>query len=298
MKIVMLGHSGAGKTTYLSLMYAEMQVGIGGFQVRAKDSGQHSQLLADARAIRSSRYPPITNRRASYDLALRYNGAEVLPFTWRDHRGGAATGRTSDGEDVGQLHQDLLQSDAIVMFLDGYALVHEPAAAKNASRLSAHVLRAMRDRPEVPTPLVIAVTKSDLIDIDDDKVSEKVFAPVEGLAKAIAATKHIFGTIIPVACGPAPLNVVVPVLWSLRFGLIGMLVRLSTELESSVKAANSAASLDTLADRVGSWWRGERSYATIAQNYRQAALRAQRQIQPLVKPAEGLEQMLKDIQYF
>lgn len=298
MKIVMLGHSGAGKTTYLSLMYAEMQVGIGGFQVRAKDSGQHSQLLADARAIRSSRYPPITNRRASYDLALRYNGAEVLPFTWRDHRGGAATGRTSDGEDVGQLHQDLLQSDAIVMFLDGYALVHEPAAAKNASRLSAHVLRAMRDRPEVPTPLVIAVTKSDLIDIDDDKVSEKVFAPVEGLAKAIAATKHIFGTIIPVACGPAPLNVVVPVLWSLRFGLIGMLVRLSTELESSVKAANSAASLDTLADRVGSWWRGERSYATIAENYRQAALRAQRQIQPLIKPAEGLEQMLKDIQYF
>jgi hypothetical protein len=297
-KIVMLGHSGAGKTTYLSLMYAEMQVGIGGFQVRAKDSGQHSQLLADARAIRSSRYPPITNRRASYDLALRYNGAEVLPFTWRDHRGGAATGRTSDGEDVGQLHQDLLQSDAIVMFLDGYALVHEPAAAKNASRLSAHVLRAMRDRPEVPTPLVIAVTKSDLIDIDDDKVSEKVFAPVEGLAKAIAATKHIFGTIIPVACGPAPLNVVVPVLWSLRFGLIGMLVRLSTELESSVKAANSAASLDTLADRVGSWWRGERSYATIAENYRQAALRAQRQIQPLIKPAEGLEQMLKDIQYF
>jgi hypothetical protein len=294
----MLGHSGAGKTTYLSLMYAEMQVGIGGFQVRAKDSGQHSQLLADARAIRSSRYPPITNRRASYDLALRYNGAEVLPFTWRDHRGGAATGRTSDGEDVGQLHQDLLQSDAIVMFLDGYALVHEPAAAKNASRLSAHVLRAMRDRPEVPTPLVIAVTKSDLIDIDDDKVSEKVFAPVEGLAKAIAATKHIFGTIIPVACGPAPLNVVVPVLWSLRFGLIGMLVRLSTELESSVKAANSAASLDTLADRVGSWWRGERSYATIAENYRQAALRAQRQIQPLIKPAEGLEQMLKDIQYF
>ena len=31
MKIVMLGHSGAGKTTYLSLMYAEMLDGIAGF---------------------------------------------------------------------------------------------------------------------------------------------------------------------------------------------------------------------------------------------------------------------------
>jgi hypothetical protein len=199
---------------------------------------------------------------------------------------------------VAQLHQDLLQSDAIVLFVDGHALVREPTAARNARRLSSHVLRAMRDRPLVPTPLVIAVTKSDLIDIDDEKVGEQVFAPVEELAKAVAGTKHIFGTVIPVACGPAPMNVVVPVLWSLRFGLNGMLIRLGTEVESSVKAANAAARRDTLLDRVGSWWRGESSYATIAQNYRQAALRAQQQIRPLVKPAEGLEQMLKDVRYF
>ncbi len=298
MKIVMLGHSGAGKTTYLSLMYAEMQGGIGGFQVRAKNSSQHSQLLADARAIRSSRYPPATNRRGSYDLALSYNGSDVLPFTWRDHRGGAATGRKSDSEDVGQLHQDLLESDAIVMFLDGHALVHEPGAARNASKLSSHVLRAMRDRPEVPTPLVIAVTKSDLIDVDDDKVGEKVFAPVAELARAVAATRHIVGTLIPVACGPSPMNVVVPVLWSLRFGLLGMLVRLNAQVESSVQAANEAASRDTFWDRLVSPLLGESSYATIAQNHRQVAQRAHRQLQPLIKPAEGLEEMLKGIKYF
>jgi len=297
-KIVMLGHSGAGKTTYLSLMYAEMQDGIGGFQVRAKNGSQHSQLLADARAIRSSRYPPLTNHRASYDLALSYNGSEVLPFTWRDHRGGAASGRTSDAEDVGQLHQDLLESDAIVMFIDGHALVNDPGAARNASRLSSHVLRAMRDRPEVSTPLVIAVTKCDLIDISDEKVTEKVFAPVAELAKAVAATRHIVGTLIPVACGPSSMNVVVPVLWSLRFGLIGMLVRLSTQVESSVQAANAAASRVTFVDRLVSWWRDQPSYATMAENHRQVALRARRQLQPLIKPAEGLEEMLKDIQYF
>lgn len=298
MKIVMLGHSGAGKTTYLSLMYAEMQDGIAGFQVHAKNSGQHSQLLADARAIRSSRYPPATNRRASYDLVLSYNTSEVLPFTWRDHRGGAASGRTSEAEDVGQLHRDLLESDAIVMFLDGHALVHEPGATRNASKLSSHVLRAMRDRPEIPTPLVVAVTKSDLIDVNDDKVGEKVFAPVAELLKAVAASQHIVGTLIPVACGPYPMNVVVPVLWSLRFGLLGMLVRLSADIESSVQAANAAARQDTLVDRVVSWWRDEASYATIAQNHRQAALRSYQQLQHLVKPAEGLDEMLKDIQYF
>jgi hypothetical protein len=297
-KIVMLGHSGAGKTTYLSLMYAEMQDGIGGFQVRARDSSQHSQLLADARAIRISRYPPATNRRASYDLVLSYNRSEVLPFTWRDHRGGAASGRTSDAEDVGQLHQDLRESDGIVMFIDGHALVSDPGAAKNASRLSSHVLRAMRDRPQVSTPLVIAVTKSDLIDVNDHKVGEKVFAPVAELVNAIAATRHIVGIFIPVACGPAPMNVVVPVLWSLRFGLWGMLVRLTAEVDSSVQAANAAGRQDTLAHRLAVWWRGGTSYAAVAANHRQAALRAQRQLQPLIRPAEGLEEMLKDIRYF
>ena len=39
MKIVMLGHSGAGKTTYLSLMYAEMHEGVAGFRVRATTTG-------------------------------------------------------------------------------------------------------------------------------------------------------------------------------------------------------------------------------------------------------------------
>jgi hypothetical protein len=294
----MLGHSGAGKTTYLSLMYAEMQEAIGGFQVSAKNDSQHRQLLADARAIRASRYPPATNRRASYDLMLRYNGSQVLPFTWRDHRGGAASGRTTDADDVSQLHQDLLESDAIVMFLDGYALLNERMAARNASRLSSHVLRAMRDRPPVPTPLLIAVTKSDLIDVEDEKVLEKIFEPVTELVKAVAATRHIVGTIVPVACGPFPVNVAVPVLWSLRFGLFGLLVRLRGEIESSVLAANAAASRDTLADRLVSWWRDEASYASIAANHRQAALRAHSQLEPLVKPAEGLQEMLKDISYF
>src|SRR5262249_29144768 len=141
-------------------------------------------------------------------------------------RGGAAAGRTSDAADVGQLHQDLLESDAIIIFLDGHALVNGPGSAKNASRLSSHVLRAMRDRPEIPTPLVIAVTKSDLIDVSDDKVAEKLFEPVAELVRAVAATRHIVGTLIPVACGPCSMNVAVPVLWSLRFGLLGMLIRL------------------------------------------------------------------------
>jgi len=294
----MLGHSGAGKTTYVSLMYAEMQQGVAGFRVQANDHGHHEQLLRDARQIRASRYPPATRQRASYDLTLSYNGSQVLPFTWRDHRGGAASGRSTDAADVAQLTADLKEADGIVVFVDGAAVSRDHAASRMAARLSSHVLRAMHERAEVLTPLVIAATKADLIDLDDEKVTGAIFAPFEELAKAVAETRHIVGTIIPVSCGPSPLNVVVPVLWSLRFGVTGMAMRLNAKVEASASAMTSAAAKDTLTDRIVSWWRDEPSWASIAEDHRKAGLRALQQLQVLIPPAEGLEALLEGIHYF
>lgn len=294
----MLGHSGAGKTTYLSLMYAEMQEGIAEFRVQANDGQHHKQLLHDARQIRASRYPPATRQRASYDLTLSYRGRPVLPFTWRDHRGGAASGRSTDGADVAQLTADLKAADGIVIFIDGAAVSRNHAASRMAGRLSSHVLRAMHERPEVLTPLVIAVTKADLIDLDDEKVTEAIFTPFEELVRAAAATQHIVGTIIAVSCGPSPLNVVVPVLWCLRFGVVGMAMRLNAEVEASASAMASAAARDTLTNRIASWWRDERSWAGIAEDHRRTGLRALQQLKVLIPPVEGLETLLKDIHYF
>ena len=127
-------------------MYAKMHEGVEGFHVHASDDAHHRQLMADAKAIRAGTYPAVTHRRACYDLALSYNGSEVMPFSWRDHRGGAASGRTSDAEDVAELNQDLLDSDAIVMFVDGAELVSEPSAGRMTGRLSSHILRALRSR--------------------------------------------------------------------------------------------------------------------------------------------------------
>ena len=298
MKIAMLGNSGAGKTTYLSLMYEQMVDGIAGFEVRAVDSGHHSQLIKDARSIRSSRYPPPTNRRASYDLTLNYDGRGVLPFTWRDHRGGAASGRTSDGDDVAQLTADLSESDGIVMFIDGHALVTDSRTSRQAGRLSGHVLRAMRGRPEVLTPLVIAITKCDLIDIDDEKTQAAIIEPIDQLVNAVAATKHIVGTVIPVSCGPNPVNVAVPVLWSLRFGVIGMAMRLNDSFEESASAARRAAAKDTLLDRLGSWLTQEDSWNAIAERHRRDARQAARELEALIAPVEGLDELLKDIDGF
>ncbi len=298
MKIVMLGHSGAGKTTYLALMYFEMQEDIGGFRVRAKDPQHHQQLLQDAQAIRVSRYPAPTHQRASYDLALSYNGSEVLPFTWRDHRGGAASGRTSDEQDVAALHQDLLESDAIVVFVDGAELATNARAARMVGRLNGHVLRALRAREDVLTPLVVAVTKCDLIDLENTRVVDAIFAPFMELTSAVTASEHIHGMLLPISCGPSPMNVIIPVLWSLRFGVVGMVMRLAATVEQEKNAAAVAASRDTFGDRVSSWFKNEPTWASIAAHHWRAAEAAYQEFKVLVPPAERLDDLLSDVESF
>lgn len=299
MKIVMLGASGAGKTTYVSLMYAAMQREVGGFRVFTANAVQHRQLLADAGAILNGHYPERTHQRVSYDLSFSFGGAEVLPFTWHDHRGGAASGRTTESQDVALLHQDLQESDAIVVFIDGEKLASGgPRAARNVGRLTGHVLRALREREKVLTPLVIAVTKCDLIDLDDKKVFETILSPMTELMEAVAATQHIHGTVLPLCCGPSPVNVTVPVLWSLRFGVIGQAMRLAADAEDSHAAAVAASGRDTLGDRIRSWWRDEPSWASIAESRRRTAQEAWRQFQKLVGPAERLDELLGGVSSF
>jgi Double-GTPase 2 len=297
-KIVMLGYSGAGKTTYVSLMYAEMQEGVCGFRVRANDGAHHRQLMADAKAIRGGTYPAATHRRTSYDLVLSYNGSEVMPFSWRDHRGGAISGRTSDGQDVAELNQDLLDSDAIVMFIDGAELVNDPRAARMVGHLSSHILRALHSREELLIPLVIATTKCDLIDLGDARVRSALDAPLQELVSAIRASRHIQGTVMRISCGTSPVNVIQPVLFTLRFGVIGMGMRLAAAAQYYGEAAQAAASRDTMRDRITARRRRAQNSGSLAAQFRLNAERAYQDLLVLIPPAEGLDKLLQDVESF
>jgi hypothetical protein len=294
----MLGNSGAGKTTYLSLMYAEMSEGVAGFQVRARSDAHHQVLMKDARGIRTGVYPAVTHRRASYDLALRYNGTEVLPFSWQDHRGGAASGRTSDADDVAELHRDLLDSDAILMFADGSELVSSPRAAKAFGRLSGPVLRALNARGQVPTPVVIVVTKCDLVNLRDPKVLEAVRAPLRELIGAIRDSKHIHGTVQLVSCGPSPSNVIYPALWSLRWGVLGMRERLDLVARRHSAAAKAAAKKNTLINRLAARFWGVPTNGDIALEERLYAQQAYQKLDALIQPVQGLDKLLADVSSF
>ncbi|MET9402462.1 hypothetical protein [Kitasatospora sp. NPDC002965] len=295
MDIVMLGHHAAGKTSYLSLMYAAMCDGVEGMTLSTADATAHRVLTSGARDILSGRYPRPSDRPRAYDFVLRHDGADVFPFRWKDHRGGALTEHRSDSRQAADLHDDLVAADGIVLFVDALRLDIDPEAAEAVRRLTVRVHQALADREETLTPLVIALTKADLVDLGADDAEDRFVGPFRPLIEAVAETRHIQGAFIPLVCGPEPENVALPVLWTLRFGIVGRAMRLSASIDSLMASAQLADQRDTLWDRVSSWWDDVPSWAALRDRDRALAAAELARLKPLVEPAERLGELLEDI---
>ncbi|WP_328914950.1 MULTISPECIES: TRAFAC clade GTPase domain-containing protein [unclassified Streptomyces] len=298
MDIVMLGHSAAGKTTYVSLMYAAMREGVEGLSLRAEDPYAHRSLMRAAEAVLRGHYPPASDQRAVFDLVLQHNGRDVFPFRWRDYRGGTLLERAGTSPQAAQLHEDLTQAQGIILFADAPRLLNHASAAGEVRRMTVHVLRALQARGEALTPVVLTLTKCDLVDMDDEGVLARLIEPFQQLIDGIAATEHLFGALVPVSCGPSPVNVAVPVLWSLHFGVVGRAMQLRASADERFTAARQAAAKDTLGDRISSWWKSEPSWAAISARHQLEAQAELARLEPLAEPAERLGSLLEDVASF
>ena len=56
MKIVMLGHNGVGKSTYMASVYGAMQERPFDLRLKVKGSGEHKRLLDEASKLRGGIY--------------------------------------------------------------------------------------------------------------------------------------------------------------------------------------------------------------------------------------------------
>jgi hypothetical protein len=94
------------------------------------------------------------------------------------------------------------------------------------------------------------------------------------------------------------MNVILPVLWLMRFGVIGMGMRLAATAQSLSEAAQAAAKMDTMGDRIAAWWRGAQNSASLAEQLRLNAERAYQDFLVLVPPVEGLDKLLTGVESF
>lgn len=292
MKVVMLGHSGVGKTTYMASMYGEMQTPVNELGLRAERRADHDQLLLMHASLASGRYPSPSDQRAEYDFVLTYEGEDFFPFTWLDYRGGAL-GEHRGSEQTRQLVEDLKEADGILVFCDSELLARGPGAARPIGRITALVTQALASF-ERPVPLGIVLTKADLVDeLDDEKV-----APIRGLADAIAASERVLGTVIPVACGRQPMDVQAPVLFILHFGIMYLASSMVEAINEHVARKESFEQRSGFWDEIVSAFKGEPTWSRLAEVELAQAREIAEKLDILEAPVKALKAYLKDLPIF
>ncbi|MGW7379022.1 hypothetical protein [Streptomyces sp. NPDC054794] len=227
MDFVMLGHSGVGKTTYVSLMYAAMRDGIKGFGLRARASADHDTLTAAAEDVLAGRRPQHPGERSVFEFALHYRGRAVLPLRWHEYRElSGPTGR--------RLRRRALTADGFVLFAEAPRLLDDTAYRAELRRAADCLRQALTERGRQLTPLVLAFTKCDLVPrahvpgIARTTLLDDLTAPFTELVEAVAATEHLRGAVALVSCGREPVNITIPVLWSLHHAIAGRGLALQT----------------------------------------------------------------------
>ncbi|MFJ5774649.1 hypothetical protein [Streptomyces sp. NPDC093094] len=294
MNIVMLGHSQAGKTTYMALMYGTLNSGSYGFEVLCQDRAQHKHLLRAAQAVLRGDYPPPTDHRQVYDLKLRHGLSDLVDFRWRDHRGGALTERSTSQQSA-DLRRDLLAADALVVFVDAYELIATPRGARKVRTLMAPITAALADRTTF-VPLVISLTKCDLLGEDHD--TGRLNSAFDPLINAVRQSPYVYGTIVELACGPRPRNIVGPVLFCLYWAIAKRAEELDNEIESAMQQAAMYQAQNHLMGRWLAAWRGEPHPGHSAAEMLGRAQAQYAQLEPLIEPGQKLEELLDELPVF
>lgn len=127
MNILMVGHSGAGKTSFMAGLYKFVGENKDGYGISSKKESQKRQLKRMADALSKGQYPSGTDVQQQYEFAFTVGGEELMPFNWIDYRGGILLSEDPDESDMNKFMKAIRGADALIVFLDGEKLIQQGA---------------------------------------------------------------------------------------------------------------------------------------------------------------------------
>lgn len=260
MDILMLGHSGAGKTTFMAGLYAVMKTGKVGYNIDCNfaeyyrynyktnsDFGllcksfdtQEKDLEKIAHDISAGKYPPATMVKQEYFFNLIREDNKI-PFNWFDYRGGALMESSVTSEDARLLKDKIANSDALVVFLDSEVLVQD--AGKNMmhyKRLISLIRRVMcevRMEEDEYFPISFVMTKGDMFPNVDLLDTPGLNYINDTLFNDIRESKNLVGMLTIVEINKEHIfNVHFPLLFSVLHGLLPYSRKLIEDYKQNAK---------------------------------------------------------------
>lgn len=290
MKIVMLGHSGVGKTTYMASMYGLLQSSINGFSLRTEYSTDHELLIKNFYAIKRGNYPNLTAQRSEYKFELLHYDENIFPFHWVDYRGGAIGERSNSSEQARILKEDLLNANGIIVFCDCPTLESGNIRTSGIQRLISLLSVKLREVSH-SIPIAVVLTKADMV----SNLGKHAIEVIKPLLETIRASDNIIGSVMPIACGEEMTNVEIPLLFNLFIGINLELYQTTQLLEKHIKKSEIYRNKSNFFDWVDSRLSGKPTWGDLADNQIEEAWRKYYKLQKLEPSAESLGQFLEGL---
>lgn len=164
MNILMVGHSGAGKTSFMAGMYRLLGENKDGYGISAKNPKQKTILKRMANLLQEGKYPEGTDVQQIYNFSFTCNDEEIIPFNWMDYRGGILLSEEPDEEDMQKFMSAMNSADALVVFLDGEKLADTTDRwALEYDLLLTCIMNSFDVKHKSWFPISFVVTKCDLL---------------------------------------------------------------------------------------------------------------------------------------
>lgn len=293
-KILMLGNTQSGKTTYMSSAYSFLQKPVYGFSVKSKDKHVHKWFLRLYDNIRSENiYPSPTDKKSSYEFNLYYHGTPILPFEWKDFKGGIID---TSGNDINDLVDDIKKSDAIMMFFEGDALLKNERSRTRLRRVCNLINHNLSDIDDLFF-ITIVITKYDLL-LNEHEFNQ-VISPLNAFIKAAEENENIIVHVVPVACTKHEfLHVDLPLLTILYGGILKNYINKGSEIKKLLKQAEEYSTKAGWLDNMLSKIFGEVTYQELAQKTIDNAQNEYEIFKKIEGAAEQLGKFIDEYEHF
>lgn len=229
LKILMLGPSATGKTTFMMTTYGMMTTdGIQGFKVKSRNPVQHKQLIKAYRQFETNgEYPEASIQMTDYQYDFSIDGDPILDFELTDIRGESIADL-----DTTQLREKIEACDVLMLFLNGYDLYMGKDMTNDLSLLYPLINTCLnlekKSKLVMPTFTQIDRIPGGLT----DEVVEKLKEAVQPLIDAKEDNDKFLLQIVPTACTPDCLmDLDFAIVTMIFFGYMVKLVERRKEIE-------------------------------------------------------------------